>query len=283
MSDERVAVALKRGDRAAAAREIADFIGRNPNIFGGTDIFNLDFGAPIARAGMLAAVLTALVDSDHQPAVHRFVIAVPPNTDDSAAFRLASAQFIETFEMLAQREITKREKDALKYRIQISVALDRRHRAVLDIIAQQEERSAIIVTEAATYRDDEVKPFVAPGATTPLRPEDVWAPQLHALASAATALVRGRPLYAALDAGELTPRRQALADLLLTVDDCGVMGSSNDDDPETILARHVDEWEKWIREGRLGKALRGVELSSGFFRAPQGATAHPAALPRRPS
>jgi hypothetical protein len=41
MNDERVAVALKRGDRAAAAREIADFIGRNPNIFGGADIFKV--------------------------------------------------------------------------------------------------------------------------------------------------------------------------------------------------------------------------------------------------
>lgn len=46
-------------------------------------------------------------------------------------------------------------------------------------MAEQPERTAIIVIEAAAYRDDAIAPFVTEGAQTPLIPEDVWAPQVH--------------------------------------------------------------------------------------------------------
>ena len=66
-------------------------------------------------------------------------------------------------------------------------------------------------------------------------------------------------LYVALDANQLSPRREALSDLLLSIDGCGVIGSSNEEDPDSILTGRVDEWDTWIREGRLGRALRDIE------------------------
>lgn len=259
MNDEHEGVNIQRGDRAAAARQMADFIARNPNVFGGADIFNLDIGAPIARAGMLAAVLTGLVDEARRPTVRRFVVVAPPGTDRASAIENVWAQFADSFEVLAKRVLQPREVEALKARLEVVVAANRRHSSVLDIIAAQSERAAVIVTEAASYRDDRTEPYVAPGAATPLQPEDVWAPQLHALASAATKLAGEKALYVALDADELSPRRQALSDLLLTVEGCGVMGSNSDEDPETVLAAHVDQWDAWIREGRLGQALQSVD------------------------
>ena len=74
-----------------------------------------------------------------------------------------------------------------------------------------------------------------------------------------TRLAEQKAIYVALDADELSPRRQALSDLLLTVDGCGVLESTNEDDPTTILAQHVDQWDAWIREGRLGQALQDVD------------------------
>lgn len=259
MDDKRTAASIQRGDRAAAARKMQDFITRNPNVFGGADVYNLDFGSPLARAGILAAVLTGIVDQERRSAVRRFVVVVPPGTDRASAFETAWAQFADSFRVLARRELQPREAEVLKARLDLVTAADRRHSSVLDVVAQQNERAAVIVTEAAKYRDDCVKPYVAPGAVTPLQPEDVWAPQLHAFASSATRLARERMLYVALDANELSPRRQALADLLLTIEGCGVMGSSSDEDPETILAAHVDQWDAWVREGRLGQALKGVD------------------------
>lgn len=37
------------------------------------------------------------------------------------------------------------------------------------------------------------------------------------------------------------------------------MGSSSDDDAETILSEQVDQWDAWVREGRLGQALKAVD------------------------
>ena len=250
---------FRRDDRAAIARELQTFIVRNPEVFGGADIYNLDFGTPVARAGMLAAVLTGLVDGDRRPAVRRFVIVVAPGREAANAFEDAWTQLVATFMLLAQREMDPREREWIKNRIEIVVTTDRRFSSVLDVIAAQSERSVVIVTEAASFRDDDVEAYIATGATTPLRSEDVWAPQLHALASAAVALARERALYVALDANELSPGREALASLLLSIDGCGVMGSSSDDDPETILSVQVDQWDAWVREGRLGQALNAVD------------------------
>jgi len=74
MSDERRAVNIKRDDYAVPGREVQDFIARNPNIVGCADIFNLDFGTPIIRVGMLASVLTGLFDKERRPAVRRWVV-----------------------------------------------------------------------------------------------------------------------------------------------------------------------------------------------------------------
>src|SRR5690348_5443286 len=114
MKGEHEGVIIQRGDRAAAVRQIEDFITRNPNIFGGADIFNLDCGAPIARAGMLAAVLTGLVDEERRRVVRRFVVVAPPGTDRASALEDAWAQFSDSFEVLAQRVLQPREGEAFK-------------------------------------------------------------------------------------------------------------------------------------------------------------------------
>ena len=258
MNDEPAAAETLRSDYASAARELEKFITRSPSIFGGADIYNLAFGASIARAGMFAAVLTGLVDDKRCSAVRKFVVVVPPGTNRADAVEAAWTQYVESFEFLANRPVSAHEIGVLKARLSVEVAADRRHTSVARIIEMQAERAAIIVIEAASYRDDTVEAYIAPGTSTPLQFEDVWAPQLHALASVATKLAGEKALYVALDADEPSPRRQALSHLLLTVEGCGVMGSSSDEAPETILASHVDLWDAWIREGRLGQALQDV-------------------------
>lgn len=259
MISEPNAWTLAVGDAPDAARALARFIAANPNVLGSADIYNLDFMTPAARGGMVAAVLTGLTDRDHRPALQRFVVVTPPDTDRASALESARAELVSTCRALAARDLQPGEAEALRARLSLEVAADRRHRSVLDVIARQDERTAVIITHAASYRDDSVEPYVTPGATTPLQTEDVWAPQLHALAVGATALARGQAIYVALDANEPSPRRPALAQLLMSVEGCGVIGFGSDDDPETVLAAHVDQWDAWIREGRLGRALTDVD------------------------
>ena len=87
-ADAAPEIRLRRDDRAAIARELQAFIVRDPEVFGGADIYCLDFGTPVARVGMLAAVLTGLVDPDRRPAVRRFVVVVAPGSDAALSVAL---------------------------------------------------------------------------------------------------------------------------------------------------------------------------------------------------
>lgn len=241
------------------AREVQAFISENPNIFGAADIYNLPFPSQVTLAGMLVAVLTALVDSNRRQAVQRFLVVVPPGLSAETYEEAVWGELQETYRLLTQREIEPPVLAWLERCLQLVVAPDLRSNSVLDIIKVQPERTSIIVAGASSYRDDKIGPYIADGALTPLLPEDVWAPQLHAFAAAAIKLAQERILFVALDSNQFSPSRQALQDLLLSIDGCGVMGSSSDDSPDTILATRADQWDAWIREGRLGKALRDIE------------------------
>lgn len=120
------------------------------------------------------------------------------------------------------------------------------------MIVEQPEHVAVIVTDAANYRDENVEAYIDPDAVTPLVPEDVWVPQVHALAVAAVKVARERTLYIALDTGRLSPTRAALHDLLLSINGCGVLGSTSDQDLWRILAERAGRWDQWIRKGYLG-------------------------------
>ncbi|QQN66761.1 CHAT domain-containing protein [Bradyrhizobium diazoefficiens] len=247
------------GDRADLARAFADSFAKNPRIFGGGDILTLEIFDPVERAGILAAALVGLVNESGRRAVRRFVIIVPPGTDTQAANAEAGTAMVAAITLLAGREFSAEEQAALPKLLRPVAAADLRISSVLDLIRQQNERTAVIITEAAAYRDQSIQPYVPPGAESPLLHQDFWVPQFHSLASAATELAREQKLYVALDANELSPSRDELSNLLTSIDRCGVLAGSRDEDPEIFLAQHVGQWDRWIREGRLGRALRDLE------------------------
>ncbi|MHB8271991.1 CHAT domain-containing protein [Bradyrhizobium sp.] len=247
------------GDPSDLARVFADSFAKNPRIFGGSDILTLEIFTPVERAGILAATLMGLVEEGGRRAVRRFVIIVPPATDVHAANAEAGNAMVAAITLLAQREFSAEEQTAVRKLLRLVVAADLRSSSVLDLIRQQNERTAVIVTEAAAYRDETVRPHVPQGAESPLLRQDFWVPQFHALASAATALARNRTLYVALDANELSPSRNELSNLLMSIDRCGVLAGGKDEDPEIFLAQHVGQWDAWVRGGRLGRALRDLE------------------------
>lgn len=256
---------VQTSDMAGLARALQEFIIQNQDIFGAADIYNVRLQSPLTLAGVLTAVLTGLADTDRRPVVHKFVIVAPPGSNAEDCEEKAWSRIVTTFRLLAQREMGPREKAWLKKRFQLIVASNRRTSSVLDVIRVQSEHTVIIVADAASYRDDAIEPYIAPGALSPLRPEDVWAPQLHALTTAVIKLAQKCNLYVALDANQLSPSRKVLSDLLLSINGCGVMGSSSEDSLDSILAARVDQWDKWIRAGRLGQVFRDIDQLPGNF------------------
>jgi hypothetical protein len=244
---------------AEFARELERFIVCNPDIFGGADIYTLAYQNPAVRAGTLAAVLFGLMDSDRRRAVRNYLIVAPPGTDTKTADATAWTAFESAFAVIAGRGLEDGEAKWLRPRFNVHAAPNRRSTSVLGIIDSQPERTAIIVMEAAEYRDDMVDPFVAPGFLNPSRQEDIWAPQLYALARDAAAIARNKAIHVALDANRFSPSRPELIALLRTIDGCGVLGMTNDESPESILAARVDQWTAWIREGRVGRALQSLD------------------------
>jgi hypothetical protein len=245
--------------------ELSGFIAQSPAIFGSVDILNIDYLHPLDRAGILAAVLTGLKTSDHRPAVRSIVVVTAPETDVETADTRARSTLMGTLRLLAGRELPASALEWFRTRFKVISSPDVRSRSLLVLIAEQQEHAAVIVADAANYRDENVEAYIAPGAATPLLPQDVWVPQVHALATASVEVARERKLYVALDTGRLTPTRGALYDLLLSIDGCGVMGSSNEQDLWTILGQRVGPWDQWIREGYLGRVLREIqELPPAF-------------------
>ncbi|MCP1203723.1 CHAT domain-containing protein [Acetobacter oryzoeni] len=250
---------MDRSDLNAIAKKILAFIAECPDVRGGADIYCLDFATAQERSGILLAVLSGVSDEKEQPLIQRYLVIAPPGADIEEWQKAIWAQFSTTFAFLAKRKMEEREADLRRSMLQVVVADDLRHETVITLLAAQSDRTAVIVTNAAGYRDESVKSFVTPNASKLLLSEDVWVPQVHALAVAATETAKDRQVYVAIDTGKFSPTRTELQHLLASIDACGVMGACGIDDPETVLAQHVDRWDKWITEGRLGVALKDVE------------------------
>ena len=127
---------------------------------------------------------------DRRPAVRAIGFLAPPETNVEAAQARAWSELLATFSLLAGREMASEAQEWFKSRFKVSAAPDRRSRSVLRFVSAQPERSAIIVADAGIYRDREVEPYVASGAATALLPEDIWVPQVHALAAAGVEIAR---------------------------------------------------------------------------------------------
>jgi len=130
--------------------------------------------------------------------------------------------------------------------------------SLLAIIREAGSRAVVIVGEAAAYRGQNVAPQTTPDLSAPTLIEDLWVPQLHALGTAATQLAKERDVFVVLDAGELSPHRKELRDLLLSVDGCGLLGAEFKEGPQAIIPRQVDKWNSLVKEGRLGAVLKEI-------------------------
>lgn len=238
---------------------ISHFYARNPNAIGGGDILAVTGGKPTTRAGMVAASLAGLVIAGGERVMQRFIILIPPGDDVAEADGLAWQSFKKSFDMLARRPLEPDEAAWFRERLIVQAATNGRHASILALMAEQPERTAIIIIEAAEYRDDAIEPFVAEAAQSPLMPEDIWAPQVHALAVAAAPIIQEQHLYVALDVNENSPTRRELGDLLMSIEAFGVMGSTADESVEAILAKRVDAWDRWIEDGQVGRALADVD------------------------
>ncbi len=244
---------------------IAEYLQSNPNIFGGIDIYLLDMLNPLERVGGFVANLFGLAELDGRRAVHKYLIIVPPDEQLDHVRSVSWQSALAAFESLARKAIPNDAADWLQKRILVQPAPDLRTVSILNLLNSQPDRTAIIVTEAAKYRDDSVVPVIPKGTTSALLSEDVWVPQLHNLARQAALISQSRSIYVALDADKLSPNRPQSTNLLLSIDNCGVVGSERENGVDAIIGARIDQWDAWINDGHLGRALQDVNALPTTF------------------
>ena len=242
---------------AEVHQTLLEYFSEQPAVFGGADIFNIRFETAQTRATIYLDILSRIRHLDGRAAVEQFLVVVPCGHDvteytDTPRFLPAGVPH-DPDEPL----ITLADDPRFSGRLHIVPTANCGHEAVLSVLRDQTVRTAAIVVEAAIYRNESVTPPVVSG--TPSRLEDFWVPQLHALASEAVNIAVRNEMYVVLDTGHFSPTRTALTDLLLTIDNCGVFASTNEQGLDHILTARSDQWEEWLRDGRLGRAIRDIE------------------------
>lgn len=129
--------------------------------------------------------------------------------------------------------------------------------ALYEIVSAVPRDTVIIVANAAIYRDRDVKSAVEPARVGLY--EDFWVPQLTAIARKLLALAKRTGSYVALIAGELSPRRRAMAALLMSIDGVGVVGASASNDLEEMLASKDASLNADLAAGRVGSIFRTID------------------------
>jgi hypothetical protein len=66
-------------------------------------------------------------------------------------------------------------------------------------------------------------------------------------------------LYIVLNTGRWRPHRQANLDLLMSVDNCGLLTAVNSKDLDGVVAAHGDQWLVDIKAGRIGSVLGSID------------------------
>ena len=238
-------------------QSLVKYFAEHPAIFGGADIFNLRFETAQTRATIYLDILSRVQHLDGRAAVQQFVVVIPCGHDvteysNTPRFLPADAPH-DPDEPL----VTLADDPRFSGRLHILPTANCSQEAVLSVLRDQTVRTAAIVIEAAIYRDEAVSPPMVSGTSS--LPEDFWVPHLHALAAEAVNIAVRNQMYVLLDTGHFSPTRTALSDLLLTVDNCGVFGSTSEQGLDYILAARSVQWDEWLRDGRLGQAIRDIE------------------------
>jgi hypothetical protein len=241
---------------------LQQFYGTNGLAFGSVDIFCFGGGRVGPRLDAVLRSLLCFADGEGRSPISSFVFVLPATvlrTEAEGTFRARVEALLAESGRAFTTDLPARE------RIQIATPPDLRQETLLQIVATAQPRSIVIVCDAASFRADNVAPYVTSGSEGPTLPEDFWAPHLHALSQALADAVHSGEVYVILDAGQTSPHRPDLRALLESVPGVGVLGGDTPDSPEAMLAARVDQWARWLAEGRLGPVLNSINALPSSF------------------
>lgn len=242
---------------------LEDFFRRTGLQFGEADLFLVGptRWARIAKA--IHVLLVGFARPDGSPAVGRALVVLPPEGDPVAVKERLTSEVEALMATMRGRGLDPEEVAALERRLSVTASEDGELSTLRAVVSGAPAESVVIVMEAARYRGSGVRSPTTEG-TRRLFPEDLWVPHLTETARLLTEAAREVDAYIVLDAGEFQPARREAVDLLISVDNCGVVCASPQDDPLAMVADHADAWAEQVAEGRLGNVLAEIGSISGL-------------------
>lgn len=141
---------------------------------------------------------------------------------------------------------------------------DLRTDSLLAAAERASDATVALVVDASDYRDAAVRTEAdAPAAI----PEDIWTPQLVCTVDRLAELAERKGCYVVADAGKLLPRRQSHMEALVAGRSSAMCGASPEVDGEAYVAEHLEEWDRFMDEGRLGQVVASIDAFEDWTEA----------------
>jgi hypothetical protein len=236
--------------------DIQELYRNSPFDFGAGDIFSCGPFNTLEHVADLVFILSMVEDKDERNPITEFTVVLPPTSEHTA--KDMRAAFSSAVARHRGRPLDERELEILPKRLKVVEAVNLQVRSAVTLVESAKRNSVVIVCDGGKYRE-EAPTRSAPAEGTIRLEEDAWVPHFHSLAVKAVAAAKQNELYVALNTGQWRPRRQANLDLLMSVDDCGLLTVENISDPDGVVAAHGDQWLADIKAGRIGSVLASID------------------------
>jgi hypothetical protein len=240
-------------------QHIKDYFSQGRFYFGAADIFCCGRFNTTARAGDLVFLLSMVCDEHEKRVIKGFMVVIPPSDAGASSITEEGVRsgFADSVARVRGRSLDEKEQAVVAKMLKVVQAPNLQIGSAIQIVERARKHSAVIICEAARYRDQSVA--LPPVGEAARLDEDIWAVYLQHFAERTVAAAKKVECYVALDAGEPRPGRQENIDTLTSVSDCGVLCTEIDADPAELIAKHGDEWLANARGGRIGAAIASID------------------------
>ena len=240
-------------------QSLLSYFRQNGVDWGAADLFLLGARGAAHRIAEFIAILLAMREKSGGPIFKSICIAMPPGSTTANLQEKVKKAFPEAVGRLRGTPATETEVTAALAKVRFDCSASMDVAALTHLVAQTEDRSAIVLTQAARYRAD----GVSSRREELSLPDDTWAPHLHALVGAVGAAAANARKYIVVDAGEFIPARKENLDLVVACE-WGVTGANDPDDSPLEVLEQARRWHALAREGRLGTVVGEINAIKGL-------------------
>jgi hypothetical protein len=239
--------------------QFIDLFSQSPPAIGESDIFACDAAESVLRAGAFAVVMNLARSQNGEHLIGKIFVIVPPlEVIPDLDGVIVCRSVIHAAEAYFGRTLADQERSAIDDRVKTIHSTDLRISAVVEALRSVPNDSAVIILNAASYRDEDS--VALDGATAPRNlPEDIWVPHVVALARVVTETARNLRCYALMVTGEGPPYKEENQAALRSVPGCGVFLAQFENDPWGCIAPHLQQWEEQVKRGNIGAAFKSID------------------------